>query len=217
MTHYAFIDESGTKFDQQVMTVSLVVLPSMYAHTKIQKKVLKGIYENYEEKAREARASRLRQPEIHFTEMENDFRLKAARVLAQETSISVITSIHYHDGCPKTSEEFYDRYQTMVRLVVADAVERYEDLELFIAFISAFKGDYQARLRAEIEDIRKELDGRHGFRKLDISFPKAVMPGIQLADFYAGARREHLLSIPQRDKSDAYDCIEHHYIRETIS
>jgi len=214
MPHYAYIDESGTLFDQQVMTISLLVLPSPHAHTKIHKQVLKGIHENYDAKVKSAKGAGSKRPGIHYREMENDHRLAAAEILAAEANVSVITCIHYHEGCPTTYDEFFARYQAMVKMVIADAIEMYEDLELFIAVISGPKGDYQTPLLAEIEEIRQELHQRLGFRKLKVSFAKAAMAGVQLADFYAGARREYLL--PAGDnKSGAYELIEHHYSKET--
>ncbi len=104
----------------------------------------------------------------------------------------------------------------MVKMVVAEAIKRYDDLELVIAFTSSFHISYQTPLLAEIEEIRKELQARHAFRKLKLAFFPASLAGVQLADFYAGARREHLLFSPtHRGKSGCFDLISHHYLTES--
>jgi hypothetical protein len=211
MTIYAYIEESGIKHDQQVMIVSLVMLDSKYAHIKIQKKILNALYPNLAARAQSAKAAGLKPLHIHFTELEPDQRRTVAEVLAAE-QIHVLTCVHYHDGCPKSAEEQRVRYSTMVKLVVAEAIRQYEDLELAIAFTSSFHPSYQIPLCEEIENIRTELHARHGFRKLKVDFFPASLAGVQLADVYAGARREHLLfSPPDLVKSGAFDFISHHY------
>lgn len=201
------------------MSVSLVVLPSQYAHIKLQKKILQGIYPNYEQRIKTAKGAGQKRPDIHFTDLKNELRLSAAAILREEKDISAITCVHYHNGY-KDHEERQALYISMVKNVVTDAIDRYADLELFIAFISAFKGQtsYQEPLREDLEKIRSEFNSRHGFRKLKVDFPPAKMPGVQIADFYAGALREHLLTQrPEMDKSGAFKLIEHHYVQQNYA
>lgn len=219
MPHFAYIEESGTKAEHEVMSVSLVVLTSQYAHIKLQKKLLKGIYPNYDQRVKTAKGAGKKRPDIHFTDLKSDLRLAAAKILAVENDISVITCVHYHNGY-KNHTERQELYITMVKSVVTSAIERYADLELFIAFISAFKGEssYQTSLRQDLEKIRNELNERHGFRKLKIEFPTAKMAGVQIADFYAGALREELLNQRESaDKSGAFKHIEHHYVQQNYA
>lgn len=74
MPVYAYIEESGIKHDQQVMIVSLVVLDSKHAHTKLQKKILNAIYPNLAARAHSAKAAGKKPLQIHFTELEPDQR-----------------------------------------------------------------------------------------------------------------------------------------------
>ncbi|MBX9723548.1 MAG: hypothetical protein K2X81_19235 [Candidatus Obscuribacterales bacterium] len=201
------------------MSVSLVVLPSQYAHTKLQKKILQGIYPNYDHRLKTAKGAGQKRPDIHFTDLKNELRYAAASILRDEKDISAITCVHYHDGY-KNHEERHALYISMVESVVTSAIDRYEDLELFIAFISAFKGQtsYQEPLRQRLEKIRSEFSRRRGFRKLKIYFPTAKMPGVQIADFYAGALREHCLSQrSEEEKSGAFKLIEHHYVQQNYA
>lgn len=218
MPHFAYIEESGTKTEHEVMSVALVVLDSQYAHTKLQRKVLQGIFPNYCQRVKSAKGTGQKKPAIHFTDLENQLRFNAAKILAAENNVSVISCIHYHNNY-KNHQERQALYMAMVKSVAKSAIERYENIELFIAFISAFKGQttYQLPLRSELEALRSEIADRHGFRKLKIEFPTAKMPGVQLADFYAGALREHLLHRPDCGKSGAFKFIEHQYIQQNYA
>lgn len=215
MTVYGYIDEAGTKFDQSVMTVCLVVLEGVHSHTKIHREVMKGIYPNYEARVKSAKGAETKRPGIKYTEMDKRSRLDAANIFSAKT-VSVITSIHYHEGCSTTYDEFYLRYRNMIKAVVADAIERYDDLDLTIATISGPNWDYQTSLSEEIEVIRAILHCRLGFRKVTLRFAAATVAGIQIADYYAGARREALLPVDEDKKSRAYDKIQKQYISESI-
>ena len=44
MTEYGYVDESGTKDDQEIMTVGLVLFEGQFTARKIQKNVLQNVY-----------------------------------------------------------------------------------------------------------------------------------------------------------------------------
>lgn len=208
---FGYIDESGVKFDQQVMAVALIILPSLHSHTKFQKQVLKAIFPMYEERLTQ-RQRRTQPLTIHFTELHSDSRLRAAELLAQK-DIRFFASVHYHDGCATTYDEFFKLYKAMVLQVIGRALRDFEDLDLTIAKVSY---DYEPELLGEIAIVRNELQQRLGFRKLKCKFSKASLAGLQLADYYAGAMREHLLPDEFGSKSGAFEKIRHQLIDQLI-
>lgn len=204
-TRFGFIDESGTKDDQLVMTVSLIVLDGQFTCRSIQKAILQALYpkrvaENLSKK--DKARPRLG---MHYCDINDGDKLAAAQILIKE-NVRCYMSCYYHDGNLKAHEERFSIYKSMVRSCVLAALDDFDDLDICVAAqggVSAYKKEFLLEL--------KELPGQYReYRKARFRLESNAHAGIQLADFYAGAVRDFLISQHGQDYilAAAYNIIE---------
>jgi hypothetical protein len=204
MSGFAFIDESGTKDDQLIMTVSMIVLDGQFACKNIQKSILKELYPKKIAKKQSKKDITKPRLGLHYCDIASNDRLTASRILI-ERKIDCYASCYYHDGREKHHEERFAIYKSMVRTCILAAFEHHEDLEIYIAAqggANEYRSEFLAELRLLPEKFRL-------YRKVKFGLETNAHAGIQIADFYAGAIRDFLLSQLQKQNelAHAYDVI----------
>jgi hypothetical protein len=187
MVHYAYIDESGTQPEHQVMTVSLVLVNGRRAAERVHLRVLKELHPHL---VHEAKA--LSKKKLHFSDMPDDIQIVVARHLAQEQILSVI-NFYWHNGEDEPHEVIFGRYTRMVQLLLYRALELTTgELRVVIAQQGGWE-TYETPFLAEIEKSAKLFSKRNKqvFRQIDYELkPAQSVCGLQLADFYAGTVRK---------------------------
>jgi len=209
MTHFAYVDESGTKDDQEVMTVALVVMEGAATAAAVQKHMLAVLHPKHKNKNQNRSGAK---PKLHFTDMKMPQVRACGKVLAAYP-INCFSSHYYHDGKAKSHEERHSIYVSLVEECLKQALAFYNDIEITIAQ----QGDWQtysAEMTKKLKKLAAELGKRHGFKRVKIKYSSAVKPGIQIADYYAGAVRGNLLRHKNEDLSAAFNQIERQ-VRET--
>lgn len=204
MTRHGFIDESGTKDDHEIMTVALILFDGAFTAQKLHKSLIQELFANHTKNStkRDRRNSGL-----HYTDMSNSQRLAAAEILGKQ-SIQCFTSCFYHDGAEKSHEQRFEIYTSLIKLCLNDALEIHEHLDLTIAQQSNWM-TYKAPLTRDLNEIVSEKSARLGFRTAKFGFESAAKAGIQLADFYAGTTRGHLLRHMDSTLGAPFDLVEH--------
>jgi hypothetical protein len=209
MTFHAYIDESGTRIEHQVMTVSLVLLEGRRTAERIHTRVLKELYPHLAETPK-----LLAQKKLHFTDMSDEDRIVVASQLAGDNVSAVINS-HFHVVEDEPYEVFFARYTHMVKLLLYKGLE-FSDGELILTI--AQQGGWETYRTAFLGDVRKVVDlyiKRSGtFRTVDMELRSAqTSQGLQLADFYAGAVRKMYLDGLNHglnpDQSGPYERVKH--------
>lgn len=200
MTLFGYIDESGTKDDQEIMTVALVLFDGAYVAHRLHKELVKQLLPNKKNSS------------LHYADItDKNLKLSVAEVLAMQ-SVQCFTACFYHDGTEKSHNERFDIYTSLIKLCLADALEIHEHLDVSIAQQGGWN-TYSGALTNELNEIVCEKSARFGFRKATFSFKPAAKPGIQFADFYAGATRGHLLKHRDLTLGAPFDLVAHQ-IRE---
>lgn len=209
MPYYAYIDESGTLAEHQVMTVSLVLFDGRRTADRAHLKILKDLHPHL---AHDLRA--LGHKKLHFTDMPDHVQNQVASHLAQESIAAVINS-HWHNLEEEPHSAVFGRYTRMVQLLL------YRALELTngeMKVIIAQQGGWETYEDSFLAEVRKAAElfsvrNKHVFRAVDYQLkPAHTVCGLQLADFYAGAVRKMLLeSLTGRAShlSSPYDRVQH--------
>ena len=186
MSQFAYIDESGTLVEQQIMTVSLVLLSGRRTPDRIAERILKLLYPHLA-----SNPKALGKKKLHFCDMSSTVQNQVAAQLAQEKITGVINS-HWHTGLEETHQILFSRYTRMTQLLLYRALEMTSgDLIVVIAE----QGSPETYKTALFEDLQKTVDlfrRRTGtFRKVTFELNSAQsLRGLQIADFYAGAVRK---------------------------
>lgn len=189
MPFYAYIDESGTLSEHQVMTVSLVLFEGRRAADRAHHKILQQLYPHL---ANDRKA--LGSKKLHFTDMADHTQIAIASQLAEERISAVINS-HWHNTDDEAHGTVFARYTKMVQLLLFRALELTTGE---IKVIIAQQGGWETYEKPFIADVRKAAElyskRHHTFRTVDYELkPANTVSGLQLADFYAGTVRKMFL------------------------
>jgi len=205
MAHHAYIDESGTMDHQEVMTVAMVVFDVLNTAEKVHLAALKEAYPRAVEIVRTRKNKRQPLPPLHYAEISMSHKLAAGRAFGA-SKIACYASSFYHDGESKDHETRFAIYEELVKNCIKRSFEHYSDLEILIAQqggASEYKKDFLTRLRLLPDEYSR--NGNFTKAKFDLS---GTRTGIQIADFYAGATRDYLLSHKDAALKSAYELIE---------
>ncbi len=186
MGSYAYIDESGTLIEHEIMTVSLVLVGGRRTPDRISERILKLLYPHL---ANDLKA--LGKKKLHFADMSGTVQNQVAAQLAQEKISGVINS-HWHTRQEEPHQVLFSRYTRMTQLLIYRALEMtIGDLTVVIAEQGSPE-TYKAGLFADLEKTVDLYYRRTGiFRKVTFELKSAQSHrGLQIADFYAGAVRK---------------------------
>lgn len=204
MVHHAYIDESGTLDHQEVMTVAMVVLEGAITGQKIHKEIVTSLYPKYFSKKKPKQKIDVF---LHYAVMNKEQKLAAAGVLAKHP-VSCYAACFYHDGNEKSHEERFSIYVRSLKSCLALSFEHFEDLSVTIEIQGGAAG-YRQALFASLNEVPDEFTRRGEFRKAKFGLKSGNKPGLQLADFYAGAIRDSLLAHKDPTLNDPHELIKH--------
>ncbi len=210
MNHFAYIDESGTRDDQLVMTVGLVVLQGQFASNKLRNRISAELTSAPRNENKAGRALQL-----HYCDMGAEDRTKVAKLLEVE-KIHCYASYHYHEG-EKKHEERFQIYTEMLKSCIRRCLVDYESLEIVLA-AQGGANSYRADLLRDLEDIEDEMRQKRLYRKVRYDMKTNANSGIQIADFYAGTVRDYFIGqlTENTDLANHYSIIENHYVELII-
>ncbi len=205
---HAFIDESGTLQDQEIMTVALVVLDGARSAEKLHLKASKVIFTPPKTKGLKEREKWFASRTLHFAEMNDDQKLALGSELGRANIASVIAS-HWHTEASATHEHRFAVYSKLVEMTILRAFEFYKQLNIAIAK----QGGWQVYGPPFLEQLRK-LPGQYKYntgqyREADIYLASSANHGIQLADFFASSCRNYLLSKSANRLAEPYERVQH--------
>jgi len=202
MTHHAYIDESGTLDHQEVMTVAMVVLEGSFSAQSIHKEAALKVNPRWFEKSRRAL-----KVHFHYADMLKEHKLSVGGVFGKKR-IDCFTSCFYHDGNLKSSSERFGIYTQLIKSCLIQGYEIYDDLTILIERQGGWDS-YKAALVSELNTIPEQFTKRGRFCTGKFELKSGTKPGLQLADFYAGATRDFLLAHKDSSLADAYELIKH--------
>lgn len=202
MAHHVYIDESGTLDYQEVMTVAAVVVEGRFTAHAIHKEAAMKINPKWFDKTK--RTSPI---EFHYADMLNDHKRSLGAVFGSK-KIECFSSCFYHDGTEKSGTERFAIYTQLVRSCLIQAFDVYDNLTVVIERQGGWDFHKPALLSA-LRDVPEHFKNRGKFCVAKIELKPGTKPGLQLADFYAGATRDFLLSYKDSSLSDPYQLIEH--------
>lgn len=126
---HAFIDESGTLQDQEIMTVALVVLDGARSAEKLHLKASKVIFTRPTTRGLKEREKWFASRTLHFAEMNDDQKLALGSELGRSNIASVIAS-HWHTEASSTHEHRFAVYSKLVEMTILRAFEFYKQLNI---------------------------------------------------------------------------------------
>ncbi len=203
MLKHSYIDESGTKDHQEITTVALLLLDGAFSAQRLHKQIIKALFP---QSTKPGRKNDKMSFQLHYSDMTHDQKLTVAEILSKQ-SIECYTSCFYHDGSEKLHEQRFEIYSSLIRLCLHDALQIHEHLDVIIAQQSNWQ-TYRGPLLVTLDEIVAENSARLGFRKAKFAFESAAKPGVQLADFYAGATRGNLLNFRDASLGAPFDLIQ---------
>lgn len=146
--------------------------------------------------------------QLHYTDMDSLQRHLVGKQLSG-IKVSVFASVYQHHN-KKHHEEYFAIYRQLVHQVIEKALEEYK----YLTVIIAKQGGWQKYQRYFLTDL-KRIPEKHitagRFVKAKFSLDSAINPGIQLADFYAGILREHILTTKIDSQSFNYELLNSQY------
>jgi len=202
---HAYIDESGTREYQKVMTVALVVLEGKRTAEKLHEKLMCELYPDYIERRKLFKKKSIHKlPGLHYAEMNRAQKEKVAKKLASVTIFAYV-SYYYHDGTATEHQQRFEIYTQLVKDSIRLATDQVNELSVVVAQQGGWQG-YEQQFEAELKALEYDTHPRK-YRKLLISLEPARHPGIQLSDFYAGCCRDFVLD-PDSQRLVHYHAIE---------
>lgn len=207
MTKYAYIDESGTMPEDLIMTVALVVIDSQRMATKIHSEIIKALHPDSRMKGKKRLQEWYEQQEVHFADMTAPKRLLAGEILGQSNlKVYIASAAHSH----KSQKHSY-RFEVYTNLVKATINAAFMDFDQLTINIGRQGGSakYGPSLIRELKLIPMQFREYKLFKKAKIFLAPAKNHGIQLADFYASASRNYLLSKKLLVSASPYTKIAH--------
>lgn len=208
--NYAYIDESGTLVEHEVMTVSLVLLSGRRTPDRISERILKVLYPHLA-----GNPKALGKKKMHFADMREEVQNQVATQLAQEKIAGVINS-HWHTGAEEAHQILFSRYTRMVQLLIYRALEMTIGPLTVVIAEQGSPETYKSALFADLEKTVELFRRRTGsFRKVDFELDSAqTLRGLQIADFYAGAVRKMWLE--SMTGTDTHLCAPYRHIQHQV-
>jgi hypothetical protein len=190
MTYYGFIDESGTMPKDKIMTIALVILHGKHAADKVHFHVAKLLYPNPKIKGRARLEHWYDKQKLHYADMSAIDKLTVGESLAK-VSIKAYVASTRHTNMSKTHSFRFQLYKELVKSTINAALADFEDLVINIGRQGGSQ-KYGSDLIKELQILQNENNRQ--IRKNKIFLLSASNAGIQLADFYASASRDYILS-----------------------
>lgn len=204
MVKHVFIDESGTRENQELMTVAAVVFEGANSADRLHLSAMKVLNPKYLELVKELKKQRKELPSMHYIDMSDAQKREVGERLAQ-AQITVYSASFWYD--PENKYEHNERfnvYKQLVTKVIEDAFKQHKELSIAIAKQGGWKEHGAAFLR-ELKSIPENYRRQHSdYREGEFYLLSAAKSGIQLADFYVGSIRDS-----HRDIHTSHDKIKH--------
>ena len=217
MTKYAYVDESGTREHQKVMTVSLVLFEGRRSAEKLHERIMCTLFDDYLERRRLFKKKAIhRLPSLHYSEMNSNDRVLIAKKLGV-AAVSCYVAYYWHDGNAIDHELRFAIYTNLVKEAILLATRHHNELAVTVAQQGGWQG-YEKKFEAELKSLEYDTtsDGKV-YRKLFVDLQPARHPGIQLSDFYAGVCRDYVLNADQEQLLAPYRLIERQVVLELSS
>lgn len=193
MPPHAYIDESGTMDRQGVMSIAMVILEGANSAQRLHDQVMKALDPKYLDLIRQLKKERKAAnfwPQLHFADMSSDQKRIVGKRLAQ-AKVTVFTAHHVHDG-DKVHSQRFGIYTELIKTCVLCALEQYDEIKIHIGKQGGWQ-NYEQNFCAELRELPEQFIQSGKFRKATFELLSATKPGIQLADFYAGAVRDFVM------------------------
>jgi hypothetical protein len=204
---YAYIDESGTREYQGVMTVALIVLEGRRTAEKLHEKVMCTLFEDYIEKRKLFKKKAIhRLPYLHYTEMSRNHRERVGVKLAA-ASVSAYVSYYWHDGKATKHEQRFEIYTNLVKESILLATRDHNELSVTVAQQGGWQG-YERQFEQQLKALEYDHTNGRMYRRLTIKLNSARHPGIQLSDFYAGVSRDFIINPDDEPLLTAFRAVE---------
>ncbi len=206
MPSYGYVDESGTKDDQQCMTVVLVVFAGAHTAEHLNLQIARELYPERFKKSKTKSYSKMN---IHYADLDHSQKSLVSNLLSQ-AKVSVFASTYRHQG-RKNHQEYFSIYERLVHQTVESALKEHKELVVTIGKQGGWQ-TYQKSFLASLKDVTKKFATKRNFAKAKFILDSVINPGIQLADFYAGALRENILSNENKKySSSSYELLTNQY------
>ncbi len=193
MTKYAYVDESGTREYQKVMTVSLVVVEGRRSAEKLHERIMCMLFDDYLERRRLFKKKAIHKlPYLHYAEMSRSDRERIAKKLGAAI-VSTYVTYYWHDGSATAHEQRFEIYTNLVKEAILLATNHHNELSVTVAQQGGWQG-YERQFEAELKALEYDDSKGQVYRKLSVALEPARHPGIQLSDFYAGVCRDFILN-----------------------
>jgi len=204
LVKHLFIDESGTRDMQEVMTVAAVVLEGANSADTLHTSVMKSLNPDYLKLVSTLRKQRKELPQMHYIDLSDKQKRDTGERLGR-ANIAVYSASYWYDDAPMV--EHNDRfpvYSQLVTKVIEAAFKDHKELKIGIAKQGGWQ-KYGPGFLSELKKIPDNLRQEDGeYREGDFFLASAAKSGIQLADFYVGSIRDC-----HRDLHTAHDRIKH--------
>jgi hypothetical protein len=170
----------------------MTVFEGAHSAKKMLDQGMQEIVPDYFEVVRQAKKNRLHiLPRLHYSDMSLEQKNKIAERFSKSRTL-VYGSYYVHTGTKGHFERFFI-YTELVKVCIRNALLEFDELNIYLAK----QGGWQKYQKSFLSDIRSVADeNKRGGRycRMNLELVSAVKAGVQVADFYAGAIRESLLS-----------------------
>lgn len=195
MVKHLFIDESGTRENQEVMTVAAVMFDGATSADRLHESVMEILNPEYLKIVRELKKHRKEPPKMHYIDLDDDQKRNVGDRLAK-AQISVFSASYWYEDTVMTEHnERFLVYTQLVKTVIADAFKYHKELKVGVAKQGGWQ-KYEQAFLSELKlspDIFRQEQGE--YREGDFFLTSAAKSGIQLADFYVGSIRDYHKSL----------------------
>ena len=188
MPYHAYIDESGVNHNEIVMVVAMVILPGSRSAEKQRQDVLKELFVRSLQRTKAQQHKQLKKQELHFVDMKYSHKLIAGSAFSQ-ANITCYVSYYWHQENLKSYKHRFKIYTRLTKNCIQRAFEHHKDLEVSIGKQGGWQA-YEHDFLAELKLIPEHFFESGHFCKGKFKLVSAAHPGIQIADFYAGASRD---------------------------
>lgn len=146
---------------------------------------------------------------LHYVDLDRRQKQAVSNLLSH-AKVSVFASIYRHQG-RKSHQEYFLIYRTLVHQTIESALKKHKDLVVTVGKQGGWQ-TYQKSFLTSLKQIPKQCSADGNFVKAKFIIDSVINPGIQLADFYAGALRESILSIDNKQYSSSnFKILADHY------
>ncbi len=207
MSYHAYIDESGVNHNETVMVVAMVVLHGSRSAEKLRKDVLAGLFDKSSQMAKTRQKRQLRDQELHFVDMKYSHKLITSKYLSK-ADITCYVSYYWHQATVTNYKIRFKVYTELVKNCLKLAFEKHQDILVNIAKQGGWQ-TYKRSFLKELKLIPEHYVKNGQFRKGKFELVSGAHPGVQIADFYAGAYRDWLRSKQHKVLAIVYESLKH--------